>query len=238
MKTGYTHVCFVIDESGSMYSSASDVNGGVKRVIDEQKAVKDGSCSISLFTFDTYVKEWYIGKDVNEIPEYVFKAGSLTALNDGVGTAIDRIGNWLNSMPEEDRPEKNLIVIITDGYENASTEYTQSRIKEMIKHQEDKYNWSFMYIGADLTSTEQADNLGIKSQGYSTRGSLGKSFEYISTINKAYRCCNDDTITKNAMFDAMLCDTVTNMNAEYAAETNINLNANDSKLGIKSEESN
>ena len=136
MKENFIHVCFVIDESGSMCGSQSDVIGGFKRVIDEQKAIKDGTCSVSLFKFEDEVTEVYRGKDVNDVEyldEHTYKPGGCTAMNDGIGTAIDRIGKWLDGMKEEDKPEKNLIVIMTDGMENASKEYTGKQVRDMIK---------------------------------------------------------------------------------------------------------
>ena len=123
MKENFIHVCFVIDESGSMTGSESDVIGGFKKVIDDQKAVKEGSCAVSLFKFATKAEEVYRGKDVKDV-EYLdnktYSPGGSTAMNDGIGLAIDTVGKWLDGMKEEDKPEKNLIVIMTDGYENNS----------------------------------------------------------------------------------------------------------------------
>ena len=131
MKDNYVHVCFVIDESGSMGGTENDVIGGFKKVVDEQKANSAGTCSVSYFKFASDVEEVYIGKDVNDV-EYLdgkYSPGGLTALFDGVGTAIDKIGKWLDSMKEEEKPEKNLIVIMTDGGENSSREYRRKRRK-------------------------------------------------------------------------------------------------------------
>ena len=125
MKDNFIHVVFVIDESGSMTTSQSDVIGGFKRVVDEQKAVKDGTCAVSLFKFSDKVTEVYRGKDVNEVEyldEHTYAPGGMTAMNDGIGVAIDNIGKWLDGMKESEKPEKNLVVIMTDGMENASRE--------------------------------------------------------------------------------------------------------------------
>lgn len=120
MKDNFIHVCFIIDESGSMFSSKEDVIGGFKTIIEEQKEEEKGHCAISLYTFEDKVKKIYVGKDVNEVNDLEYVPSGCTAMYDGIGTAITEIGKWLNGMKEEDRPSKNLIVIMTDGYENAS----------------------------------------------------------------------------------------------------------------------
>ena len=128
--------------------------------------MKDGEYSISLYTFNNEVEEVYLGKPIDEIKEIDYHPGGCAAMNDGIGTAIDNVGKWLNAMKEEDKPSKNLIVIMTDGLENASKEYTLQDVKDRIKHQEEKYNWSFMFLGADLTDTKDADELGLKYRSF------------------------------------------------------------------------
>ena len=141
MKENFIHVCFIIDESGSMSGTESDIIGGFKKVIDEQKANKDGKCAVSLYNSASEASKIYIGKDVNDVDyldEKSYRPGGCTAMNDAIGTAIDEIGKWLDAMDEAEKPEKNLIVIMTDGEENASVEYSFNKVKEMIKHQEEK----------------------------------------------------------------------------------------------------
>ena len=179
----------VIDKSGSMYTSREDVIGGVMKLIDEQKANKDGKCTISLYTFNSEVEENFVGKDVNDVVEFKYDPNGVTAMNDGIGTAIDNTGKWLSEMNEEDRPSKVLVAIFTDGLENASRKYKLSTIKDMIKHQETKYNWTFMYLGSDITTTTAADDLGISSKTYSSKKNLYKNYETISLAAAAYRTC-------------------------------------------------
>jgi len=179
----------VIDKSGSMYTSREDVIGGVMKLIDEQKANKDGKCTISLYTFNGEVEENFVGKDVNDVVEFKYDPNGITALNDGCGIAIDNTGKWLSEMNEEDRPSKVLVAIFTDGLENASRKYKLSTIKDMIKHQETKYNWTFMYLGSDITTTTAADDLGISSKTYSSKKNLYKNYETISLAAAAYRTC-------------------------------------------------
>ena len=222
MKSNFIHVCFVVDSSGSMGSSVEDVKGGFKRIVDEQKANTEGECAVSYFDFASEVKEVYRGKNVKDIDSNLdYTTNGLTALLDGVGIAIDTIGKWLDSMPEEEKPEKNLIVIITDGGENYSHEYTRKQVHDMIQHQQEKYNWSFMYLGADLTNVDDAVDLGIATRGVSSRKFLGNSYDIVNSSLSTYRNTKGDANFKAATMDAFVCSEVSAMNAEYEKETGI-----------------
>ena len=221
MKNNFVHVCFILDESGSMSSSIDDVKGSIKSVIDEQKKEKDGTCSISLFRFGTNVTKDFVGKDINEIDEIKYEPRGVTSMNDGIGTAIDEIGKWLSDMKEEDRPSKNLIVIMTDGKENNSKEYSLSKVKEMIKHQEEKYNWSFIYMGADITSKKDSDDLGIRSSVYFSKKNMGNSYNVINSATKCLRKASNLN-EATATMDWMNCEFEA-LNSSYEKEKNIKL---------------
>lgn len=225
MKSNFIHVCFVIDESSSMYTSVSDVVEGFKKIIDEQKANVEGDCAISIFRFATTVRPAdFIMRDVKEVGnELSYNPSGCTALYDGVGTAIDEIGKVLNDMPEEQRPEKNLIVIMTDGEENSSREYQPSRIREMIKHQEDKYNWTFLYIGTDISNTQDADRIGISRKMGSIRSKLGKNYDTINTITSCYRATKGLAADRYAVMDSCLDASLSATNAEYEADSGIKI---------------
>lgn len=258
MKENFIHVCFIIDESGSMGGSESDIIGGFNKTIQEQKEVKDGKCAVSFFSFNDNVIERFIGKDVNEVqpleqvsslwggwkyyssskstgvtctiingvadidikteeketnPLYQYSPGGCTAMNDGIGTAIDKIGKWLSDMPEEERPSKNLIVIMTDGEENVSKEYTLAKVQEMIKHQTEKYDWSFIYMGMDITNKKAADDLGISARSFVAKDSdsLYKNYSNISNSASCYRSCVNSIDANEALN--------TYLDAELTADT-------------------
>lgn len=223
MKENFIHVCFVIDESGSMSGTESDVIGGFKKVIDEQKAIKDGTCSVSYFKFASNVEEVFIGKDINEV-EYLdgkYRPNGLTALFDGVGTAIDKIGKWLNEMKEEDKPEKNLIVVMTDGGENNSHDYSASKVREMIKHQEDKYNWSFVYMGSDITNADDANALGFNTRSYSSISHYYDNYNIINDAVTAYRSTNGSAEDKEIVMCCSLNANLDRITEEYATANGI-----------------
>lgn len=224
MKENFVHVAFVIDESGSMYSSREDVVGGFQKMIDEQKEEKDGTCAISLYRFATTVKKDFIGKDVNEIEKINYEPSGLTAMNDGIGTAITDIGKWLADMDEKDRPSKNIIVIMTDGAENNSREYDFNSINKMIKHQEEKYSWTFIYMGTDITKTDDVKKLGIKMSRFSSRGDLTENYSMLGNSTKMFRkatCSSQAAATMDWMVSE--CNI---QNAKYEVEKGIKLDLN------------
>lgn len=227
MKDNFIHVCFVIDESGSMSGTEGDVIGGFKRVIDEQKANSAGTCSVTYYTFDHNVKQVYMGKDIKDV-EYIddkYHPGGCTALFDAVGTAIDEVGKWLDGMKEEDKPEKNLIVVMTDGGENSSKEYSASKVKEMIKHQEDKYNWEFIYMGSDLTNAEDANSLGFSTRLYSSKANYAANYDMINSVLTCYRGDAGPAGEKGTALKKRLVEAATAATVNYANEIGIDANS-------------
>lgn len=221
MKSNLLHICFVLDESGSMYNSVDDVIGGFQKLIDEQKGEKNGECIISLYRFSSTVKKDYIGKPVNEVPKLYYSPGGCTAMNDGVGTAIDEIGKWLSDMDESERPSKNMIVIMTDGQENASKEYNFDTVKAKIKHQEEKYSWTFVYMGTNLQDLKDANRLGIKMRSVSGSRNIAANYSHIDTYAKALR--SSTNAASVAAADAFLTRQLCEDTNRYQVENNITL---------------
>ena len=205
-----------------MAGSENDVVGGFKRTIEEQKKVKDGECIVSMYTFASDVKKNFIGKKLDEVKDLEYSPGGMTALLDAVGTAIDEVGEWLRDMPEEERPSKNLIVIITDGEENYSKKYSASRVKEMIRRQEQVYNWTVVYLGSDLTNVNDARSLGITNVACATKADFSSNYDYIITGATKYRCAA--TIAEaDASLKTFTTETLSAMNTDYELKTNIKI---------------
>ena len=221
MKSNLLHICFVLDESGSMYNSVDDVIGGFQKLIDEQKREKNGECIISLYRFSNTVKKDYIGKPVNEVPRLNYSPSGCTAMNDGIGTAIDEIGKWLSDMDESERPSKNMIVIMTDGKENASREYNFDTVKAKIKHQEEKYSWTFVYMGINLQDLKDANRLGIKMRSVSGSKNIIANYAHIDTYAKAVR--NSTNAASVAIADGFLTEQLCADTTKYQKERNITL---------------
>lgn len=167
MKKGYTDITVVLDRSGSMETIKSDTVGGIKKFVDEQKKIP-GECRLSLVEFDlpdqmqgmAYTKV-YEGKPISEISEIPLDPRGWTPLLDAVGRAINETGVRLREMAEDNRPEFVVFVIVTDGQENSSREYTRDRIKGMIEEQTNKWKWHFTYLGANQDAFAEAGSMGI-----------------------------------------------------------------------------
>lgn len=164
MKAGYTHIAILIDKSGSMHGSESDVIGGFNKFVEEQKLLKQ-EATISMSEFNTEYEKRYEFVDIQEVlplSNTDYKVGGGTALNDSIAKLIKDTGVRLARKDEKDRPAGVLFVIMTDGEENMSKEFNKTQIKDMIKHQEDVYNWEFIYIGADVDVQKESSSLGVK----------------------------------------------------------------------------
>ena len=189
VNVNWINLVFVIDKSGSMYPSRDDVVGGFNKTIEEQKANKDGKVTVSLYTFNDKVTEEYLGVDINDIAKFNYSPDGMTAMNDGIGTAIDNVGKWLYEKDRtgQEMPGKTLVVVMTDGMENFSKEYSLKQVQDKIKEQTEKYSWEFIYMGTDITTSKAADDLGFKFKTFNSRGKFSKNYDIINCATSAYR---------------------------------------------------
>ena len=163
MRKGLTEVVFILDRSGSMAGLEEETIGGFNSLIEKQKA-EPGEAYISTVLFDNISEVLHdrlpVGC-VEAITEKDYYVRGCTALLDAVGSAIHHIGNVHKYAREEDRPEKTLFIIITDGLENASHHYPAKRVRDMIKHQQECYGWEFLFLGANIDAVQEAARFGI-----------------------------------------------------------------------------
>jgi uncharacterized protein YegL len=160
-----TDITIILDRSGSMESVKSDTIGGFNRFLSEQQKV-EGEASISLVQFDDQYETVYIDKDINsadKLTEDTFRPRGMTALYDAVGRTINSVGQRLAETDEAERPDKVIFVILTDGFENASREFSAVKINRMITHQKEKYSWEFVFIGANQDAVLSAKAIGISA---------------------------------------------------------------------------
>ena len=163
MKKGFTEIVFILDRSGSMTGLEKDTIGGFNSLIEKQKK-EDGQCVVSTVLFDyesDVIHDRVDISKVNPLTDKEYFARGSTALLDAIGGAIHHIGNVHKYAREEDRPEKTLFVITTDGMENASRRYTYRKVKQMVERQKEKYSWEFMFLGANIDAMETAESFGI-----------------------------------------------------------------------------
>lgn len=163
MKENFTSINVVIDRSGSMRRLVSDTIGGFNQFLNDQKGLpEDAVMTLCTFSTDyTLVYDFIKLEDIPDLTEKNYVVGGGTALLDALGTTINTVGNKLAAMPEDERPSKVLFLIITDGEENSSVEFSHAQIKEMVTHQKDVYNWDFVFMGANLDAIMAGDAIGI-----------------------------------------------------------------------------
>ena len=165
MKKNLTELVFILDRSGSMAGLEGDTIGGFNAMLQKQRG-EPGEALISTVLFDnkTEVIHDRVPLDrVSALTEKEYFVRGCTALLDAVGGAIHHIGNVHKYAREEDRPEKTLFVITTDGMENASRCYTYDKVRAMIERQREKYGWEFLFLGANIDAAREAARFGIRS---------------------------------------------------------------------------
>lgn len=231
LNTKWFNLVFIIDKSGSMYQSTQDVICGFNKIIDEQKEIKDGKVTVSLYTFNEKVTEEYLGIDINDIKEFKYNASGLTAMNDGIGVGIDNVGKWLHEkdVNGEEMPGKTLVVVMTDGIENASREYSLKTVQEKIKEQTEKYSWQFIYQGCDITTSKMAEDLGFKMKTYSSRKKLSNNYDMINCAVSNYRSMANTGASLDAAtlsFCDILNEEALKATTEYEAEIGKKISTN------------
>jgi Uncharacterized protein encoded in toxicity protection region of plasmid R478, contains von Willebrand factor (vWF) domain len=165
MKKGLTELVFILDKSGSMGGLEKDTIGGYNSMLDKQKAV-GGECLITTVLFNNNYELIHDRIDiraVSTITEKEYSVGGSTALLDAIGRTINKIGNAQRHTADDYRAEKVMFVIITDGEENSSREYSSDKIKTQIELQKSKYGWEFIFLGANIDAVETASHFGIAS---------------------------------------------------------------------------
>ncbi|MET3962836.1 hypothetical protein ABIE44_002770 [Marmoricola sp. OAE513] len=183
-----THLYFLLDRSGSMQSIRTDTQGGFDAFITEQRQ-SEGSCKVTLAQFDDSYEEVYADLDIAAVPPLALHPRGSTALLDALGKLIISAGERLAAMPEAQRPATVIVGVMTDGYENASVEWTHPRIKQLIEQQTTQYDWQFLYLGADQDAIEEGMKMGFdarKSMTYD-RGSAGAAMGAVSRSVKSKR---------------------------------------------------
>lgn len=164
MKKGLTELVFILDRSGSMTGLESDTIGGFNGMIEKQRD-EAGEVLVSTVLFDDISEVLYDRVDIREIhpmTEKEYFVRGCTALLDAVGGAIKHIKTVRKEMPKEERPEKTIFIITTDGMENASQRYSYDKVKKMIEKRQAK-NWEFIFLGANMDAVAEAGRMGIKA---------------------------------------------------------------------------
>ena len=200
MKSQFTKITILLDRSGSMADIIAETLNGLNVFLEDQKKlVGAGTAEISLYSFDTVLETVFEHVPVEKVSPVAIqqvKPRGSTSLNDSLATVIDNLGEHLSKLNENDRPEKVLFVIITDGHENSSHKVTRAQLKEKIEHQSKNYNWQFSYLGANQDAWDEGSSLGISS---------GSTLTYAANnvgVRSAFDSLNENTREYRSLYGA------------------------------------
>jgi len=199
-----TDITIILDRSGSMAPLADEVVSGFNKFLEEQKE-NPTPATITLVTFADDVKEVETAP-LAEYPPMLpkdYRPGGMTALNDAMTRAIVATGRRLEKLPEDERPDKVVILVITDGHENASQESTTTGVRMLIEHQTKLYNWRFVYLGANVDAFAEGSQRGMAAgnvANYSANaGGLRAAYNAVSTGLAGVR--SGEVKTSSGLFD-------------------------------------
>jgi uncharacterized protein YegL len=163
MKKDLVELVFILDRSGSMAGLEKDTIGGFNSMIKRQKETK-GQALVTTVLFDDHYELIHQRKqisNVNDMTTNEYFVRGTTALLDAIGRSITQIIACHKKLKNDEIPEKTVVVITTDGMENASREYSSAKIKQMIEFQKEKYQWEFIFLGANMDALNTAKDFGI-----------------------------------------------------------------------------
>jgi hypothetical protein len=187
MKDNYTHLILILDASSSMGHLQGATIEGVNTLVAEQKALP-GDFTTALYQFSSGVNEV---QAFNTLTKHNYIPGGMTALLDAVGTAIQNEGKKLAALPESQRPDKVVVVVVTDGEENASKEFKIESIKQMVTTQQEVYKWQFVFLGANIDAFATGASYGVgvnNSMNYdASHGGVLRSYACVTDTLSHYR---------------------------------------------------
>ncbi|MCZ4514527.1 VWA domain-containing protein [Streptomyces sp. ActVer] len=193
------HITVILDRSGSMITVRDDTEGGLRAFLEAQTEAP-GQTTVSLYQFDDQYEAVYERKPLADVPPFKLRPRGATALLDAVGRTITALGEHLADTQEADRPGEVIVVILTDGHENASAEYTKTTVKKLITRQQDEYGWKFVFLGADQDAFAAAGGIGIRAEstlsysGTRTKASLTNAGHMVArgTASGLYAFSDDE----------------------------------------------
>ena len=164
MKKGLTELVFILDRSGSMCGLEDDTIGGFNGMIRKQKEA-EGEAFVTTVLFDDryeVIHDRVPLKQMKPLTTKEYYVRGCTALLDALGRTITKVRNTGYRLPEEERPEKVIVVITTDGFENASEKFSYAQIRHMTEDMQKHYNWEFIFLGANMDAVAEGARFGIR----------------------------------------------------------------------------
>lgn len=189
-KANLTEIVAVLDRSGSMQDIRRDMEGAFDAFIAGQREVP-GECVVTLVQFDDVVETVFEARPIREVGGLNLVPRNYTCLYDAIGRTVNAVGARLTRTPEHERPAKVVFIIVTDGHENASQEFSAVDVHRMITRQRDDYQWQFVFMGADQDAYAAAAMLGIAAgavvSNKSTGASARASYAAVGSVLRSYR---------------------------------------------------
>lgn len=182
----YTLIAALLDRSGSMSVAKPATEDGWRELIGEQRQ-ESGRCEVTLAQFDTEYEVLYPATDIGAVPEFVVEPRGRTALLDSAGRFVTEVGQRLAELPEAERPGKVICVIMTDGMENASHEWTWEQVSRLITQQREVYGWEFIFLGANIDAEEVGARMGMerdKAMTFAADSYVGNRRAYVAVSAK------------------------------------------------------
>ena len=191
MKKGLTELVCILDRSGSMGGLVDETIVKFNQFIKEQKEVP-GEATVTVVLFDDQYEILHKGIKLADLPKLtgeVYFARGWTAFQDAMGKTINEVGARIDGLPEEEKPEKVIFMVITDGLENRSQEFQgpagKETIKKMVEHQTEKYGWGFLFLGANMDAVQVGAGFGFAGNMSANYANTGKG------LSSAYSASGD-----------------------------------------------
>jgi len=165
MKKGLTEMLFILDRSGSMSGLETETIGGFNSLIEKQKNV-EGNAIVNTVLFDgemNVIHNRVPLENIKPLTEKEYFARGCTALLDAVAKSVKHVRRVQKGLTEDEKPEHTIVVITTDGEENSSREYSLDKVKRLVKRMQEKHNWEFMFLGANIDAISAAGRIGISA---------------------------------------------------------------------------
>ncbi len=188
--TNKTLIAALLDRSGSMRKIAADMCGGFDSFIARERG-QAGATLVTLAQFDDRYDVVFSDRPIDAVPPLTLEPRGMTALLDAIGRFITEVGTGLAALPEDERPAAITVLVMTDGHENASREWSGEAVRALIAQQESVYSWDFVFLGANMDAVEVGTNLGFapgKSLTYDADGdAVGGAWDSVSSYTARKR---------------------------------------------------
>ncbi len=182
-----TEIAIVLDRSGSMHAIREDMIGGFSAFVEQQRRAP-GTCTLSLYQFDDHFDVVYEAVPVDQAPPLKLTPRGRTALLDGIGKALALIADRHDKLAPAEPPGTVIVIVITDGRENASTEWSLAALRSAVSDAECKRNWRVLFLGATADAFDEGRSMGVRSSIRYHASATGVRTMYDSLAHTTLAC--------------------------------------------------